>query len=203
MTKLNVNPNRMELLKIKKRLILAKRGHKLLKDKQDELMKKFMEIIQKVEDLRKETEENLKEIYQSFSLVNSIMSKKQLKQALLFIPVRSNLKITKERIMNLEIPKFKYKLEGKIFAYGFLNTSGDLDFTLKKLFFLFPSIVQLAQLEKTIQLLALEIEKTRRRVNALEYILIPNLEETIKYVCLRLEEIERASFTQLMKIKRK
>lgn len=202
--KLNVNPNRMELLKLKKRLSLAKRGHKLLKDKQDELMKQFMNIIDECKTIRIEVEENLQGVYNSFILTKSLNFNQHIEQALLASQVSTFLEVSTKKILNLEIPKFVFKIDNiqGLRSYGYVNSTGELDITLKKLSELLPIMVKLSELEKTIKLLAQEIEKTRRRVNALEYVLIPNFKETIKYIEMRLDELERANLTKLMKIKK-
>ncbi|MDR1703060.1 MAG: V-type ATP synthase subunit D [Clostridiales bacterium] len=203
---LNVNPNRMELSKLKKRLVTAKRGHKLLKDKQDELMRRFIDLVKLNNRLRKAVEEELLEAYKDFVLVGALTSTDFLEEAVMFPKEEITLEISSENIMSVVVPRMKFirKLEdedGGIFPYGFNNTSHELDRALSKLFHILPKLLQLGEVEKTCNLLTDEIEKTRRRVNALEYMTIPQLEATIKYIRMKLDENERANLTRLMKVK--
>ncbi len=204
--KLNVNPNRMELSKLKKRLVTAKRGHKLLKDKQDELMRRFIDLVKKNDELRKSVEAELMEAYKDFVLVGAITSPEFLEEAVMFPKEEISLEITKKNIMSVMVPQMEFirKLkdeDGSIFPYGFSNTSDELDKALTKLFHILPKLLELGEVEKTCNLLTSEIEKTRRRVNALEYMTIPQLEETIKYIRMKLDENERSNLTRLMKVK--
>lgn len=199
--RLNVNPTRMELLHLKKRIGIAKRGHKLLKDKQDELMRRFLELIKDVKDLRVRVEKSLQEIFKKFVFLSSIMSDESLEEALAVPSKVVNLKISKSHVMNLQVPQYEAEVHGDITCYGYSETSGDLDIALNELDKILKDMIDLAQKEKTIELLADEIIRTRRRVNALEYILIPNLEETIKYITMRLSEMERSNIARLMKLK--
>jgi V/A-type H+-transporting ATPase subunit D len=204
--KLNVNPNRMELSKLKKRLVTAKRGHKLLKDKQDEMMRRFIDLVKRNNELRKSVEAELIGAYKDFFLVGAVISPDFLEEALMFPKEEITMELSTRNIMSVNVPvmKFKRRLEdedGGIFPYGFYNTSDELDRALVKLFHLLPKLLELGEVEKTCNLLTDEIEKTRRRVNALEYMTIPQLEETIKYIKMKLDENERGNLTRLMKVK--
>jgi len=204
--RLNVNPTRMELTKLKKRLSTATRGHKLLKDKQDELMRRFIDMIKYNNKLRKEVEENLQMSLKDFVMARAVMSSEFLEESIVFPKESISLDIDKKNIMSVNVPvmNFKRKLEGdngSIFPYGFINTSGELDSAIEKLYGILPSLLELAEVEKSCQLMADEIEKTRRRVNALEYMTIPQLQETIKYIVMKLDENERGNLTRLMKVK--
>jgi len=199
--RLAVNPTRMELQRLKKRLILAHRGHKLLKDKQDELMRQFMALVKAIKGLRQEMEKGLEAAFRSFALSRLRLAPQEAEEALALPSKRINLQVEEKRMMNLRVPVFTSQIEGKMRCYGFYNTNSDLDRSLRELEKVLEKMLQLAQAEKTLQLLAQEIERTRRRVNALEYILIPSLQETIKYIDMKLSEMERGNLTRLMKIK--
>ena len=201
---LRVNPTRMELTRLKKRLATAIRGHKLLKDKRDEMVRQFMMLIRRNRELRLEVEAALGEALSGFVLARVAMTREAMEEALLF-PVREvTLKASKANIMSVNVPKISYtekKREQAFFPYGLLTTSAELDSTITRLAGVLPQMVELAELEKTCNMLADEIEKTRRRVNALEYVMIPQLEETIKYIRMKLDEDERGSLVRLMKTK--
>ncbi len=199
--RLNVNPTRMELLNLKKRLGIAKRGHKLLKDKQDELMRRFLLLIKDVKDLRLRVEASLQEVFKKFAFLSSMMSEESLEEALAMPSKEINLKIHDKSIMNIKVPHYETEVKGDIMCYGYGDTNGDLDLSLYQLDKVLSDMIMLAEKEKTIMLLAEEIIRTRRRVNALEYILLPNLEETIKYIWMRLSEMERGNLARLMKLK--
>ncbi len=196
-----VNPNRMELLRLKRRLELARRGHKLLKDKQDELMKRFLPLIDEAKGLREEMEGSLLKASQRFLLARAVTRNEFLTEALIFPKQRIDIEISMVPVMNLRLPQFKLSVEGEPFSYGFVESPSDLDISISILSQILPKMVRLAQVEKWVKLLANEIEKTRRRVNALEYILIPSLEETIRYIGMKLSERERSTITRLMKVK--
>lgn len=198
---LGVSATRMHLLRFKRRLRLAIRGHKLLKDKQDELMKQFMELVNSVRGMRQEVEASLHQAFQRFTFARSVMSEEVIEAALALPSKRVHIEVDQRRVMNVQVPVFKPTVEGRIFCYGFYHTSGELDASLRSLDRVLEKLIELAQAEKAMELLADEIEKTRRRVNALEYTLIPNLQETIKYITMKLDEMERANLTRLMKIK--
>jgi len=198
---LKVNATRMELLRLKKRLVLARRGHKLLKDKEDELMRQFLDLVNKNRDLRERLETQLIAAFKKFLMARAVMDKESMEEAIMFPKQKLELSVSTSAIMNLRVPRFELKSEGTVHSYGFVNTSAELDSALQVYSDLLPEMVKLAEAESAVQLLADEIEKTRRRVNALEYVLIPNLEETIRYITMRLNEMERSNLTRLMKIK--
>lgn len=204
--KLNVNPTRMELTKLKKRLTTATRGHKLLKDKQDELMRRFIDMIKKNNELRKDVEKELEGSFKDFLMASAVMSPEFLEEAVAYPKESISVDVKKQNIMSVNVPvfDFKRKLEGdkgSIFPYGFANTSAELDGAIEKLYGILPKLLELAKVEKACQLMADEIEKTRRRVNALEYMTIPQLEEAIRFIQMKLDENERSTVTRLMKIK--
>lgn len=199
--RLAVNPTRMELLKLKKRLILARRGHRLLKDKQDELMRNFLSLIEEIKELRLTVEIELFQAYGSFLIARLTMGREFLDEALMFSQLETNLEVTYVPLMNLRIPRYRLNIEGDYFSYGLLTTSMELDRALKRYRELIPKMVELAEKERGLEMLSYEIERTRRRVNALEHILIPNIFETISYISMKLEELERSNLTRLMKIK--
>ena len=204
MAKLKVNPTRMALSELKLRLVTAKRGHKLLKDKQDELMRQFINLIKENKKLRMEVEKELSESFKSFLLASATMSPLFLESAVSFPKEKLSVEIKSKNIMSVNVPEMKFvkeEMEGSIFPYGFVQTSAELDDTVVKLQKVLDSLLSLAEIEKSCQLMADEIEKTRRRVNALEYSTIPNLEETVKDIRMKLDENERATITRLMKVK--
>lgn len=198
---LDTNPNRMELLRLKKRRVLAKRGHKLLKDKQDELMKQLLELVDKVKELRKKVDRELSMATARYLFAKAGMGIEFLESAMLIPGIRIELTIEEKSTMGVKTPIFKVKIEGSIQNYGFAHTTGELDSSLLAIERVVEELIHLAEKEKKLQLMAEEIEKTRRRVNALEYILIPNLEDTIKYITMKLSEMERSNLTRLMKVK--
>ena len=204
MAKLKVNPTRMALSELKLRLVTAKRGHKLLKDKQDELMRQFINLIKENKKLRVEVEKELSESFTSFLLASATMSPLFLESAVSFPKEKLSVEIKSKNIMSVNVPEMKFvkeEMEGSIFPYGFVQTSAELDDTVIKLQKVLDNLLSLAEIEKSCQLMADEIEKTRRRVNALEYSTIPNLEETVKDIRMKLDENERATITRLMKVK--
>lgn len=205
MPKVNVNPTRMELTNLKKKLATALRGHKLLKDKRDELMRQFLELIKENQSLRIEVEQTLKEANRHMAVVRSLMSDKALDVALMLPKQEMQIDIEKRNVMSVEIPaysvSFKSADEGDIYSYGYAFTPGDLDNAIKLLSEALPKMIRLAEVEKSCQLLAAEIEKNRRRVNALEHVVIPQYRETIRYIKFKLDENERGTITRLMKVK--
>ncbi len=205
MARLMVNPTRMELTRLKKRLVTARRGHKLLKDKRDELMKQFLNIIRQNRDLRAEVEDSLARAYKSFAVASAVMSPEILEEALLYPKQSVSLDLSYKNVMSVNVPQFQFRTKNddpsEIYPYGFAQTSGELDDAVFFLSKVLNDMLRLAEIEKTVQLLAQEIEKTRRRVNALEYVMIPQLEETISYIVIRLQENERGNLTRLMKVK--
>ena len=201
---IKVNPTRMELSKLKKRLKTAQRGHKLLKDKRDELVKQFLELVRKNRELRTEVEMKLKLSHEAFAGVSAVMSPQALEEALIFPKQSVILEPSEKNIMSVNVPVFNYKMQGNhsdIFSYGFAFTSSELDDAVQGLSDVLSQLVELAETEKGVMLLASEIEKTRRRVNALEHVLIPNLQYTIKNIIMKLDENERGNTTRLMKVK--
>ncbi|MCX7843053.1 MAG: V-type ATP synthase subunit D [Clostridia bacterium] len=202
---MRVNPTRMELTRLKKRLRVARRGHKLLKDKRDELMKKFLEMVRENKELREKVEDMLIRVHTDFLIARAVMSSEILEGALMFPKQRVELEVSTANIMSVDVPVLDFKTsgtdDGEIYPYGFAATSGELDGAVGTLAKVLPFMLRLAQVEKSAQLLAEEIEKTRRRVNALEYVLIPQLTDTIKYITMKLDENERGNLTRLMKVK--
>jgi len=196
-----VNPTRMELQRLKKRLILALRGHKLLKDKRDELMRRLLEIIEEVKTLRLSIENEFQSILEGFMLASALTGPNQTEQALLLINKKVFISVSEKNIMSVKVPVFEKEVSGEIINYGFLNTTGELDLSLIKFEKFLEALLKLAEKEKTVNLLANEVEETRRRVNALEYRLIPEIEETIKYITMKLSETERSNTVRLMKVK--
>ena len=205
MATITVSPTRMELTRLKGKLKTAQRGHKLLKDKRDELMKQFLDTVREVRSLRAEVEEDLMRVHKSFTVASALMSSEALEQALLYPKQSVELTRTTQNIMSVNVPVYdfqtKTKSESDIYPYGFAQTSGELDDALGALASVFQDMLELAQAEKKTQLLASEIEKTRRRVNALEYVMIPEMEKNIKYISMKLEENDRATKVRLMKVK--
>ena len=205
MAELRVNPTRMELKKVQARYATARRGHKLLKDKRDELMKKFLEVVREDKDLRARVEASLAVVHGSFSIAGAVSSPQMLKEALILPKKDGELMVDYRNVMSVTVPTFSLRVltEGGSdnYNYGMAFTSGELDTAARELGDLLSDLVRLAELEKTAQMLAEEIERTRRRVNALEYILMPRYLETIKTIKMKLEENERGNTTRLMKVK--
>ncbi len=202
---LNVNPTRMELTNLKRKLVTALRGHKLLKDKRDELMRQFLELVRENKALRIEVENAIKQANNNMALARSVMQNEVLDVALMMPKQQMQLEIEKKNVMSVLIPKYKAKFKtsdkNDIYSYGYAFTSSDLDDSIKALSDILPKMLRLAEVEKSCQLMAAEIEKTRRRVNALEHIMIPQYQETIKYITMKLDENERSNTTRLMKVK--
>lgn len=205
MARLNVNPTRMELSSLKKKLASAQRGHKLLKDKRDELMRQFMNLIKENKQLRSEVESGIREANRYMAVAGSVMQREALETALLLPKQEVELEVSEKNVMSVYIPVFspKYRTADTddIYSYGTAFTSVDLDGAISALSDIFPKMIRLAEIEKACQLMADEIEKTRRRVNALEHIMIPDYQETIKYITMKLSENERSTTTSLMKVK--
>lgn len=201
MAKLNVKPTRMELLNLKKRYKSAVRGHKLLKDKQDGLMKQFMEIIKEAKASRREVEKHLGGAFKNFMQASSMMQPEMLESALLYPSAKVELEVTTKNVMSVRIPFFDLKQEGDILNYGYLQTSGELDMALSAFQEVFPLLLKLAEIEKQAERLAAELETTRRRVNALEHRMIPDLKETVKFISMKLAETERSTIVGVMAIK--
>lgn len=202
---MNVNPTRMQMTKLKKQLQTARRGHKMLKDKRDELMRQFIELVQENMRLRKQVEERLSECSSHFVNAGAVMSRQALDSALLTSKQQTGVDIKTKNIMSVDVPVLEPVSEspdeGDIFPYGFAFTSFELDDAVMSLNSLLPDMIRLAQMEKSCELMAAEIERTRRRVNSLEHVMIPRYEETIRYISMKLEENDRSSRTRLMKVK--
>ena len=206
MAKLNVNPTRMELTRLKKKLATSTRSHKLLKDKQDELMRQFINLVKYNNTLRAEVEGQLEGSLKDFVMARAVMSSEFLEEAVAYPKEHISVEVGEKNIMSVNVPVMNFKRqlegdEGSIYPYGFANTSSELDDAIAKLYGILPKLLELAEVEKSCQLMANEIESTRRRVNALEYMTIPQLQETIKYIRMRLDENERSATTRLMKVK--
>ena len=200
-----ITPTRMVLNQLKGRLKTARRGHKLLKDKRDELMRQFLDIVRRNKVLRAEVEQGLTEAFASLQVASAIMSPEMLEQALMYPRQSVELGMSFRNIMSVNVPVYDFQTKNndpsEIFPYGFAQTSGELDDALEKMARVFQDMLELAQVEKTMQLLAQEIEKTRRRVNALEYVMIPDLETNIRYITMKLDENESSTKVRLMKVK--
>ncbi len=200
-----INPTRQELTRLKNRLRTSIRGHKLLKDKRDELMKQFMEVVRENRSLRKRVEEGLMRAHGAFTVAAALMSPEMLEQSLLYPKQSVELDMTFQNIMSVDVPQYQFRTStrnaGDIYPYGFAQTSGELDDAVDAMSQVLKDMLRLAEVEKTSQLLAEEIEKTRRRVNALEYVKIPEMQANIKYITMKLDENERANTIRLMKVK--
>ena len=203
MARLNVNPTRMELTRLKKQLTTATRGHKLLKDKQDELMRQFILLIRKNNQLRQEMEESMTEAMSDFVLANASITEPFIEELFALPAENVDLSIVDKNIMSVKVPVMNFEYDEQLtdtpLEYGYLNSSAELDRSIDRFTTLLPKLLELTEIEKTCQLMASEIEKTRRRVNALEDMTIPQLEETIYYIRMKLEENERAEVTRLIK----
>lgn len=205
MAKRQINPTRMELTRLKRKLATALRGHKLLKDKRDELMRQFLELVRKNMALREKVEAGITAASGNFALARAAMRGAALDTALLVPGQEIALEAGERNVMSVNIPKFTYKFrnadQSGIYSYGLSFTSGDLDDAVKSLSDILPDMILLAETERGCELMAAEIEKTRRRVNALEYVLIPQMRESIKYISMKLDENERSTQIRLMKVK--
>lgn len=205
MAKAHINPTRMELTRLKKKLTTAVRGHKLLKDKRDELMRQFLDLVRENKALREKVEEGIKAANKNFVLARAGMEDEVLNVSLMAPRQEVYLETHTRNVMSVDIPVFEYKTktpdENDIYPYGFAFTSSDLDGAVKSLQDILPDMLRLAECEKACQLMAAEIEKTRRRVNALEHVMIPEMQENIKYIKMKLDENERSTQIRLMKVK--
>ncbi|MBF8808408.1 MAG: V-type ATP synthase subunit D [Enterococcus lacertideformus] len=203
--RLNVNPTRMELTRLKKQLTTAKRGHKLLKDKQDELMRQFILLIRKNNELRQVVEKEMQLAMSDFVLAKSTVEEAFIDELLALPAENVELSVVEKNIMSVKVPIMNFQYEEQDsespLEYGYLHSNAELDRSIDRFTQILPKLLELAEVEKTCQLMAEEIEKTRRRVNALEYMTIPQLEETIYYIKMKLEENERAEVTRLIKVK--
>ena len=205
MASTQVNPTRMELTKQKKKLKTAVRGHKLLKDKRDELMRQFLDLVRENMELRLKVEAGIRSANTNFVIAKAGMSEQTLKTALMTPKQEVYLDVDKKNVMSVDIPVLEYKTRtsdaNDIYSYGFAFTSSDLDGAVKSLADILPDMLRLAEIEKACQLMSAEIEKTRRRVNALEHVMIPQTRESIKYITMKLDENERSTQIRLMKVK--
>lgn len=201
----HVNPTRMELTRLKRKLVTATRGHKLLKDKRDELMRQFLDLVRENKALRERVEQGIASANKNFVLARAGMSDEVLNVALMTPKQEVYLETSARNVMSVEIPVFEYKTRtsdaNDIYSYGFAFTSSDLDGAVKSLSDILPEMLKLAECEKSCQLMAAEIEKTRRRVNALEHVMIPEMRDNIKYITMKLDENERSTQIRLMKVK--
>lgn len=202
---MNVNPTRMQLSKLKKQLTTAVRGHKMLKDKRDELMRQFLDLVRETKELRDKVERELNECNAHFVNASAVMPKQALDASLMSPKQQIGVEVGCKNVMSVEIPQFEISSrtsdKGDIFPYGFAFTSFELDDAVMSLNDILPDLLKLAQCEKSCELMSAEIEKTRRRVNSLEHVMIPRYQETIKYISMKLEENDRSSRTRLMKVK--
>ena len=200
-----VNPTRMELTRLKGKLVTAVKGHRLLKNKRDELMRQFMELVREDMELRLKVEEGIKNANRNFVLAKSGMSEEILQSAMMAPKQEVELQVGEKNVMSVDIPVFKTRMRtadpNDIYSYGFAFTSRDLDDAVASLSSVLPDMLRLAEVEKSCQLMAAEIEKTRRRVNALEHVIIPETQEGIKYITMKLDENERSTQVRLMKVK--
>ena len=200
-----ITPTRMVLNQLKGRLKTAARGHKLLKDKRDELMRQFMDVIRLNKELRTRVEAGLTEAFGALTVASAVMSPELLEQALMYPRQSVELSVKYKNIMSVNVPQYSFSTKtadaAEIYPYGFAQTSGELDVAMQAISSVFEDMLELARVEKTMQLLAEEIEKTRRRVNALEYVMIPEMEENIRYITMKLAENENSTKVRLMKVK--
>ncbi len=200
-----VHATRVELTHLSKQLTTAKKGHKLLKDKQDELMRQFIQLIKQNNHLRKEVEEEMHQAMKSFRLANATLNEKFIEELFIVPAAQVSLDISKKNIMSVPVPIMNFQYDASYFEspveYGFLNSNVPLDQSITGFTNCLPKLLELTEVEKTCQLLASEIEKSRRRVNALEYLTIPELEESIAFIKMKLEEDERARVNRMIKIK--
>lgn len=203
MAKLNVNPTRMELRRLKNRLKTATRGHKLLKDKSDEMIRQFMLYVRENKRLREEVEKELTDSLKAFMLARAVSSDAVIEEAIAMPSAKVGLETSSKNVMSVDVPVFKITESeaSELYPYSFASVTSELDDSIASLTGLLPKLLKLAEVEKTCNMLADEIEKNRRRVNALEYVMIPQLEETIKYIAQKLDENERGATTRLMKVK--
>lgn len=203
MAKMNVNPTRMELRRLKTRLKTATRGHKLLKDKSDEMIRQFMFYVRENKRLREEIEAELSSALKGFTLARAVSSNAVIEEAVMMPATKAEISLSSDNVMSVEVPSISVvEHEGQDkYPYSFDTVTSELDASIGTLSTLLVKLVKLAEVEKTCNMLADEIEKNRRRVNALEYVMIPQIEETIKYINMKLDENERASTIRLMKVK--
>ncbi|MDR1471245.1 MAG: V-type ATP synthase subunit D [Synergistaceae bacterium] len=198
---LNVNPNRMELSRLKKRVVVAKRGHKLLKDKQDALIKEFLQKAREVKALREDVERELFLCYQSFQMAHAQTIPAMIEQALLMAGGETSVQVSYKNVMSVNTPRFDLPEQTIRLSYGLASSPGSLDVALERFSRIIRRLVELAAEEKGLKLMSLEIERTRRRVNALEHVMIPSFTEAIRSISMKLEENERSTLSRLMVVK--
>ncbi len=205
MARLNVNPTRMELKKLKARLSTATRGHKLLKDKSDEMIRRFTILLREAKALREQVEAELSDVLRLFSVARSVTPSFVAETAFSMPSTLIKANCTTESVMGVDVPKVELVKEKRAdgLPYTYSEITGEADYSVAKASELLPKMVALAQTEKAVRMLAEEIERNKRRVNALEYVMIPQLEETIRYIKDKLDENERAAVVRLMKVKSK
>lgn len=203
MARLNLNPTRMELRRLKNRLKTAVRGHKLLKDKADETIRQFMIYIKENKRLREEVEKEVSLALRSFLLASAVTSSQVIEEAVALPGFKVELDTDIKNVMSVSVPQITVKESDKkeLYPYSFASVTSELDSSISNLSHLLVKMIKLAEVEKTCNMLADEIEKNRRRVNALEYVMIPQFKETIKYITMKLDENERANTIRLMKVK--
>jgi len=191
----------MQLLRLKRRLAVARRGHKLLKDKQEEMMRVILDLVAEIREHRLKVEGAMARILGRFAIARASYGSEALDEAVMLPSKQVSVKVTTKKVMNVKVPVFGKEISGRTRCYDFATTSGELDLALEELENLLDPLLALAEKEKSLELLAAEMERTRRRVNALEFVLIPNLEETVKFINLKLAEAERSDQTRLMRVK--
>jgi V/A-type H+-transporting ATPase subunit D len=198
---LNVNPNRMELSRLKKRVIVAKRGHKLLKDKQDALIKEFLQKARDVKALREDVERELQLCYHTFRTARAQTLPSMIEQSLMLAGGATNVQVSYQNVMSVNIPRFHLAERAVQLSYGLASSPGSLDVALERFSLIMRRLVELAAAEKGLKLMALEIERTRRRVNALEHVMIPSFTEAVRSISMKLEENDRSTLSRLMVVK--
>ncbi|MFH1678564.1 MAG: V-type ATP synthase subunit D [Candidatus Omnitrophota bacterium] len=198
---LNVNPNRMELLRLRRRLALAQRGHKLLQDKLDEMMHRFLSLIRETKALNEEVNKKIKQVFLNIVISRCLMPEEDFNQAINSVSIDLQLQSTLEKIMNVRIPQFSFKTPEMNLNYNFFKVSPQLDIALNGIKELLPSLIRLGRFMKSCQLLSFDIERTRRRVNALEFLLIPSISQTIRLISDKLNELELGNLLRLMRVK--
>ncbi|MBT9131030.1 MAG: V-type sodium ATPase subunit D [candidate division WS2 bacterium] len=198
---ININPNRMELLRLKRRLAVARRGHRLLRDKLEGLMKEFIKLSKEYIRIRREVDAGLKKVMQAMILAEASMAPQALPLSILTSASMNTLKKAIKRIMGVKIPSYEVDLSNFIISYGFVFTTSSLDEAVENIKELFTKLVRLAEVEIAIKIMIKEIARTKRRVNALEHVLIPQMEETSRYITFRLDEMDRSNISRLTRIK--
>jgi V/A-type H+/Na+-transporting ATPase subunit D len=196
-----IKPNRMELLKLRKRLKIARRGHKLLKDKQDKLIQELQALLKEEHKLRQEAEPDFQNSLALFAMADAEMPTDSIDAITSFSSLTTKLNLSSQQVLNLKVPKFQVTIEGELFDYGFASTPGDLDLAVSEMALALEKMTELSEREKAITLLAYEIETTRRRVNVLEYMLIPQLEEAETAIVMKLTLIEMENTSRLQRVK--